>query len=693
MASPVTHLQVAPAVPPNMAAARLPDGSTRTPTSFGDYGLPEELVGSAFNPQSLFSSARAAELRYRSAFFHCKQHDGKQYNWEGSAAGPAEIRTTQPFIGASQPSQFIPLSLRRPAVPYRLGRRIVLGFTDFLFGQGRWPQLRSKDPDTQAAAEALFTAGDVAARFIQARNLGGASGTCGLSWRFVDGKPVVRAHSGPNVHVVSWVDEDNFVPAHVVELRQKSRLAIDPEDGVLKPTLFWLRRDWTLEGDVCFEPARAVTKDPIVWRVDDVESRVHGDGFCHFVWVQNRPSEDETEDGTPDYAETYEQQNGLDVLNSTNYKGVNLNLDPTLALTLADDEQAFSVIKKGSDNALVLKTGGTAEYLQLNDTEIGERTINLQRGQILEVTGCVLLDPDKAAAAAASGEAQKMVYASMIAATDVLRMSWGPAVAGLANQMLRSWRRLKLVPVSVPVVANDVDAVPVVDAATGEPVAVEPEYEDYPQDLDLPPRQVREPGVDGDEELVTDVAHDPGTGNVDVEWGPYFKPTGDEKQKVITTIGGAVGGKPVLSQKTGVELASNLLDRDSNEEWQAVQAEAEAARQNESDMLDPQQRGGAASAASAEIAPTDGVLVMRVNEVRETMGQGPLLLADGTPDPDGSISFVAYKAKMEAQQQVEGTAEGKENVGLPPNAPAPQAEPADDDLPIPPPRKFPGLGE
>lgn len=691
MASPITHLQVAGPAPENRSAAQMPDGSIRTPTSFGDYGIPDDLVGSAFDPGSLFHSQRSAELRFRASYFHCTQHNGKKYDWEGNAAGPAESRTTQPFIGSSSPSQFIPLRLRRPAVPYRLGRKVVHAFTDFLFGHGRWPQMRSKDAKTQASAEQLLKSGDVACRAMEARNLGGACGTAGLSWRFVDGLPVVCAHSGSLIHVVSWVDENTHVPAHVIELKQKVRLAVDPDDGVLKPTSFWIRRDWTCAADVAFEPARVVTKEPIVWRVDEAESRVHGDGFCHFVWVQNRPSEDESEDGTPDYAETYEQQDGLDVLNSTNYKGVNLNLDPTLAISVSEDENSFTTIRKGSENALVLKAPGRAEYLQLNDTEIGERTINLQRGQILEVVGCVLPDSDKVAAAASSGEALRIVYAPMIGATDFLRMQWGPAVARLVNQMLRSWRSLRATPVLSQLPANDVE---VLDEATGEPVEVEPEYEERDQDLMLPALQVREPGPDG-KEVVRDEPQDPGSGDVDVEWGPYFKPSGDEKQKVTGAVGTATGGKPVLSQRTGVELVANLYDRDAADEWQAVQAEAEAAAENERLMLDPQQRGAAPVAgASVEIAPTDGVLVMKVNEVRKTMGQGPLLLPDGSPDPDGLISFVAYKAKMEAQQQVEGTAEGKENVGLPPTAPAPSPSPEpDDDLPVPAPRKLPGMGD
>lgn len=658
---------------PALAAVSMPDGSVRLPNSFGELGLPDEMVGGAFDPHALWNSQRRLRLERRGSFFHCTQHDAKAFAWDGTlqAAG------SQPVIGSSLPSQYIPLRQRRPDAPVRLGRKVVTAFTAMLFGQGRWPQFRSKDSDTQASAEELARVSELAARFVFGRNLGGSCGTTGFSWAFADGLPVVRNHRGENVHVISWADEDAQVPAHVLELRRKPRLAVDPADGQLKTIEFWLRRDWTQQADVVFKPCPVDSEGPPVWEVDEEKTVRHGDGECHFVWVQNLPSEDDTEDGACDYAETFEQQDSLDVLNSVNNKGVALNLDPTLVLSVGPD-QKHEIIKKGSDNAIVIEGQGSAEYLQLQDTAIGRETIALNRQQILEVCECVLPDADKVAAAASSGEALKVVYAPMLGRTDVLRLQWGKAIERLVNQMLRSWRRLRETPVELAP-ANDVE---VVDATTEEPVELQPEL--VVQDLTLEPRTVRELGEDGVEAERT-VPFSPGEGSVTVEWGPYFKPTGSDKQLTVGAVAQATGGKPVLSHRAGVELASNLFDRDANDEWAALQDAL--AEEREQRTMEFGGTGGEVSTDGPvaampgggeldELAPTDKIKAMSVNEVRARgMGLGPMLLPDGSRDPAGDMKWVEFIASLEAKGEAAGAIVGEQ-------AAASVVE--DDDLPSPP---------
>lgn len=691
----VTKITVAspPSQASTLPAIQMPDGSVRTATSFGTYGIDESTVGDAFDPNALYNSARANELAFRSSYYHCTQHDGKQYRWDGSLGGsPNEMRTTPPMLSSSGSSSFIPLSVRRPSAPYRLPRKIVSSFTGMLFGQGRWPQMRSKDPETQAAAEQLVKTAEIPARFVHARTLGGAAGTVGLSWQFVEGVPRVNVHQGRNVHVLLWADRDGRVPAHVIELKRVEQFAADPEDdNKLKPMWFWQRRDWTLQADVVFDLVAINSDAPPVWTIDEEASNLHESGECHFVWVANLPPEDDTEDGVCDYAETYEQLDDLDILNSVSTHGVKLNLDPTLVLSLAEEQQAPGIVRKGSDNALILMKGGTAEYLQLQDSAAGREAVNQQRQQILEVCECVVLDPDKAAAAASSGEAQRMIYSPMINKTDVLRMQWGPAIELLVNQMLRGWRFVRETPVQVEVEpANDIT---VTDDA-GNPIETEPdepEYEEALQDLVLPKRVLRRPKEDESGEEEYEIDHDPGTGDVSVEWGPYFKPSGVERQAVLGGLGTATGGKPVLSQRAGVELAANLLDRDATEEWEAVQAEATAARASMANEFSgtPGADDNAPTAdttaptALVELAPTDKIKTMTVNEVRsKAMGLGALLLPDGTPDPDGKMPFVAYMAKLEAQGEIEGRAEGAEN-----------ATEDNDGLPLPAPQLLPRMGE
>ena len=677
--------------PSTFPAARGADGSIRTANSFGDYGIPDDYVGAGFDPSALYYSERSTELEFRASYFHCKQHDHKNFRWDGSGmSGAKSIRTTQPMIGSQAPSHYIPLSQRRPSAPYRIGRKQVTAFTGMLFGEGRWPQFRSKDPETQAAATELSTASNLPLTAIAARNLGGSSGTAGMSWCFVDGKPRVKAHRGARVHVIAWADEDGKIPAHVIELKKTTVVAVDPADGKIRPQEFWQRIDWTMNADVVFKSFPVVSEDLPAWVIDQDKSRIHNDGFCHFVWVTNLPSEDDSEDGACDYGETYEQMDSLDELNSVHVTGTKLNLDPTLLLKLdANDRENTGVIRKGTDNAIVTSTTGGAEYLQLNDTQLGERTISLQRQQVLEVNDCVLPDPDKVAAAASSGEALKIVYAPMIARCDVLRMHWGPAIEHLMNQMLRSWRKMRSTTIQVPVEvepAND-DTEEVTDDEV-------PVTEDAVQDLTLSSRILRQPSKTnpGHEEEI-EVAHHPGAGDVTVEWGPYFKITGTEKQATIGSIGQATGGKPVLSQRAGVELTANLFDRDADDEWQAIQAEEAEKRANEGGMFGgtggeivpgdgpPPEDAHPGTAALVELAPTDKIKTMTVNEVRaKAMGLGPLMLSDGSQDPDGSMPFVAYMAKLEAQGTVQGEIEGG-------------GVPVDDDLPVPPPKLLPGMGE
>ena len=678
--------------PTTFPAIVTPDGATRTADAFGDYGIDESTVGDNFDPTALYNSKRSNELAFRSSYYHCTQHNGKQYRWDGSlGGGMTEMRTTPPMLSSAGSSSYIPLSARRPSAPYRLPRKIVSSFTGMLFGQGRWPQMRSKDPETQAAAEQIVKTAEIAARFVHARNLAGAAGTVGFSWQFVEGVPRVDVHQGQNIHVLFWADREGRIPAHVVELKQIEQFAPDPEDdNKLKPLLFWQRRDWTQQGDVVFQLVPVHSEAPPVWSIDEDQSNLHQDGECHFVWVANLPPEDDTEDGVRDYAETYEQLDELDVLNSVSTHGVKVNLDPTLVLSLAEDQQAPGVVRKGSDNALILLKGGSAEYLQLQDSAAGREAVNQQRQQILEVCECVALDPDKAAAAASSGEAQRMIYAPMLNKTDVLRMQWGPALAVLVNQILRSWRKVRATPIQVEVEpANDISVT--VDDGTdeGAPLEQEPEYEEATQDLVLPMRVLRRPKEDGTGEEEYEVAHDPGTGDVAVEWGPYFKPSGTEKQAILTSLASATGGKPMLSQRAGTELVANLYDRDATEEWEAVQAEAKAARDtmvNEFSGVpgedDNEPHASSATAGSVEIAPTDAVKVLSVNEVRGILHQGPLRLDDGSLDPDGELSVSAYDAKMQAQQAVEGEAEGTEN-----------AVEDSDGLPKPAPQLLPRLGE
>ena len=81
-------------------------------------------------------------------------------------------------------------------------------------------------------------------------------------------------------------------------------------------------------------------------------------------------------------------------------QGAKLNLDPTLILKV-DKATRIHGIAKGSDNAIVLDPDGDAHYMELGGTSInaGMELFKQQRGAALEVTQCVIPDPNTVAAA------------------------------------------------------------------------------------------------------------------------------------------------------------------------------------------------------------------------------------------------------------------------------------------------------
>lgn len=57
----------------------------------------------------------------------------------------------------------------------------------------------------------------------------------------------------------------------------------------------------------------------------------------------------------------------------------------------------------------------------------------------------------------------------------------------------------------------------------------------------------------------------------------------------------------------------------------------------------------ASHAPTITLAPTDVAKVVYANEARASAGLGPMLLADGTPDPDGRLTVAAFDAKQQAR--------------------------------------------
>lgn len=558
---------------------------------YSSFGLDETTISPGFSGAALFGAPRATLLDFRDRYFTCRQHDGKAFDWDGCPI-VAEHHPTQPMLSSKASLSWIPLHARRPRSPYRIARIIVNAFTGMLFGDGRFPTFPSQDRDTQDFVEELIRATDLKAKMIQARNIGGANGTFCLSWWFDEGVPKVRVHTPRFVHVLEWADGDELEPAHVVEIHQFARMEYDQKTKKQGKVMYWQRRDWTTVADVVFLPKRCEEKEPTPWGIDRKKSFIHNDGYAHFVWGQNLPDDNTFDvDGQPDYAETYEQMDELDVLNSVHVKGTTKNLDPTLVLPIDPNDAGDVDVKKGSENALAVGVGGQATYLTLPSDVVnaGNTAVKAQREQVLETAQCVIPDPNQVAAAGTSSVALKMIYAPMLAKCDVLRGNYGKSLVRLLNQMLNSARDL-LPDLSAGADAQryihepkvDEEGNPVIDPDTGEPELEAVEYR-----LELEPRIVKEEQLDEEgnptgEFFETEIQRNPGRGTIRCVWPPYFPLTEPERLAQTQTLQQAAGGKPVISQKTASSMFATSNNLDPGEEFALLRDEqaTQAAQQS-----------------------------------------------------------------------------------------------------------------
>ncbi len=612
----------------------------------------------------ILDSDRFKSLDRKQSYFDCTQHDFKKYDFDGriiNANSGGVVQATQPLIG-EKAGYYVPLRARRPSTPYRLPRVITTSFTGLLFGDQRFPTLSvPTDPKTQDYLGCISTVASLPVRMIQARNLGGSMGTACLSWAYVDGKPRVRVHNAKYIHVHEWDDRDEFIPRHVIECYQFTKQEWDPQKRRLVTVTYWHRRDWLPNLDLVFLPTRVQQGIEPTFIPDFQKSVQHNDRLCHFVWIQNLPSDDI--DGHSDYEGLYDNFDTLDCMLSVLTKGATLNLDPTVVLKLDPDAINSAGVRKGSENALVVGEDGDAKYMELVGSSItaGINLFNRKRETTLEVAQCVLLDPDKAAAQGVSSVAQKMVYTPMLGKSDILREQYGSGLKRLTEPMVVVAQRASK------------STVIVIDPETMKEV-------EERQVVILPPKVKKTPSpVPGEDDIIKLIPREPGEGTeVDPQWPPYFQPTPQDKQMQGAMLFQGSGQQAFIPVQTAVEEAAKLFGRDPDAEWTKMQSQQDEAEGKQNQMFadatgaaggkvqhtTPLAGGGqmtrtvapppppsipdapppSESSESSEsppipITPAAVMGIITVNEARKSLGLEPM------PEPDGHLSLAAFQAK------------------------------------------------
>ena len=545
-----------------------------TQAGASSFGLANQTT-SNFRARSFLDGERYREMDRRQSYFDCTQHSYKRFDFDGRLISTGGgISVTQPLLSAERAAFYVPLRSRRPSAPYRLPRVIVKSFTGLVFGEGRFPNIRiGGDADAEDYVQTLSTEMKLPTKMIRARDLGGAMGTVGLSWCFINGKPKCRVHNSKFLHVHEWEDREEHIPRHVTEMYQYSNgEEWDPQRRRYVKKLYWFRRDWTPNCDIVFLPCEVKAGEDPTWVPDVAKSQDHKDNLIHFVWIQNKPNEDI--DGFPDYEGLYENFDTIDLLLSVIVRGATLNLDPTLKLRMDPDLVNRMGVRKGSDNALVTGEKGDADYLELegNSIKSGVELFNEKRRSILEVARCVIPDPTEVAADGMSSVAMKMLYAPMISEADVLREQYSEGIERILDPMLTIARAAR----NSTIIIYDQDG-----------NEAEIQYE-----VLLPQKTVTEPVLDEDtgaptgETKTTQVDRDPGVSNdIETEWGPYFAPTPSDQQSLATTLSTACGAAPFMSTQTATELMMTAFGRSTQDETQRVASEAQVKQNQQAEML------------------------------------------------------------------------------------------------------------
>lgn len=540
---------------------------------------------SLWNARCVLSTQRFQELDRKQAFYDGTQHDYKGFDFDGRPiATGGGVLTARAPLGNDVAAWFIPLRSRRPSSPYRLPKIMVDAFTNMVFGMQRFPGIRIEgDPDTQDYMSAMVRAQGLSKKMISCRNIGGSVGTTALSWCFDEnGKPRCEVHNGKYLWVHKWEDREELIINHVSEIYIHAKDEWDPKKRAFTRNWYWHRRDWMKNADIAFHDTKFEPgKDP-VWMPDVGGSTVHNDGEAHFFWIQNLPNEDI--DGLSDYEGLWESFDALDLLYSIILRGAALNLDPTVVLNMDPEQFRIAGIQKGSDQAIAVGEEGDAKYMELTGTSLstGLSIFASKRGSTLEAAQCIVADPDKIAAQGLSSVSQKLMYGPMLGKCDVLREQYGTPMKRMLDQQQAIAR------------ARDGQKIMIYVKQTDGSWEQEPAI----QEVNLPPRVVRTPVVDGDGtptvdpatgmqlESIERVPRKIGEGGeTELMWGAYFPPTPDDQAKAVTTLSTAAGGKAVISQQTAVELTAQAFGHEPDEEWQRVQKMRDADDQKEIDKV------------------------------------------------------------------------------------------------------------
>ena len=471
---------------------------------------------------------RFRRLNRFEAHWLCNQYAHQSLDWWGLPADANETvsPSVQVPLGFTQPALALLARQKRPTAPYHLTRAIVDRFTGLLFSESRKPDVEVEgDPDTDDFLHAAMEQMRFWARWREARSVGGATGSVLVTLHLRRGRFVMQAHNPKHVQVL-WKDRRALEPLGVLVIYRypQEDFVTDPKTGETTARVvdYLYRRIITDQDDTVYKPVKLESGANLAWEVESTAE--HRLGQFPGCWVQNKPVV-EQEDGDPDCMGAWQSFDTIDRLLSQMNKALLLNLDPTLVLKI-DPKELLAMggsVRKGSDNALNVGTGD-AKYLEMiaSGVEAGHKLCDRLKQNVLDVTRCVLVDPEKLSGAAQSAKAMEYIYAPMLEQADELRSQWGD------NGVIPMLRLIELMARKFHGLEAD---------QGGKRVILQ---------LDLPKK------ADGSVRVL-------GTGGwIRLKWGAYFSPTETDKQTMIANIVSAKAGE-IIDEETAVNAGAPIF--------------------------------------------------------------------------------------------------------------------------------------
>lgn len=393
-----------------------------------------------------YSRAKALE-RYE-ALFNAMEYEGCLYDFDArpmpdSGAGGAYNRHGRP-----EEARSVPYGVRKPMAPSRLGRTIVKRFTSKLFSPRHRPQLRVLgDPDTNDWVEGAVQASEFWKRLAEGRNRSGSIGTSVVSWAMHAGHPVLEVHNARLV-TPTWADRARSQLSAITISFDFPRSERQP-NGTTRTVWYVYRRTIDITHDRLYEPWQKKRGKRPDWQVrKEVEHGFvtsEGAPACPAVWVQNTP-DSEAIDGEPDY---YGQEDAIEEYDrsiSHALRGTGKNCDPTPVIGLGQGQNLRDgeSVQKGSDNAIVLNSGGSANYMEMAGGGIAHARQNAEvlKANILEACDCVL---DSETTVEITATEVRDRRDAMNARIDLYRGQWEPAIVQLLTLLIDYARRVEAV--------------------------------------------------------------------------------------------------------------------------------------------------------------------------------------------------------------------------------------------------------